>query len=61
MLEEVDRLSRLVDTLLTLSRSDGGRIEIRAQRLDLGQFARETGDDMAVLADAAWSAPCASS
>lgn len=51
MLEEVDRLSRLVDTLLTLSRSDSGLVDIGAQRLDLSQFARETVDDMAVLAD----------
>lgn len=51
MLEEVDRLARLVDTLLTLSRSDSGRVEIRTERLDLRQFARDTVEYLDVLAD----------
>jgi heavy metal sensor kinase len=51
MLEEVDRLTRLVDTLLTLSRSDRGHVEIRAERLDLGRFARTVAEDLEVLAD----------
>lgn len=51
MLEEVDRLASLVDTLLTLSRADGGRAEIQAQRLDLRQFAQEMADYLDVLAE----------
>lgn len=51
MLEEVDRLGHLVDALLTLSRSDSGRVSIQAQRLDLQQFAEETVEDLNVLAD----------
>jgi heavy metal sensor kinase len=51
MLEEVDRLTRLVDTLLTLSRSDRGQVEIRRERLDLKGFARETAEYLEVLAE----------
>lgn len=51
MLEEVDRLTRLVDALLTLSRADGERVEIRPQRLELRQLAREMADYLDVLAD----------
>lgn len=51
MLEEVDRLTRLVDTLLTLSRSDRGQVEIRRERLDLRAFARETAEYLEVLAE----------
>lgn len=51
MLEEVDRLGRLVETLLTLSRSDSGRVEIRTERLELRQFARDAVEYLDVLAD----------
>lgn len=51
MLEESDRLGRLVETLLTLSRGDGGRVELRARRLDVGEFIRATVEDVEVLAD----------
>lgn len=51
MLEESDRLGRLVETLLILSRGDDGRVELRAHRLDLGEFARATAEDLDVLAD----------
>ncbi len=51
MLEEVDRLTRLVDTLLTLSRSDRGRVETRMQRLGLRPFAREIAEYLEVLAE----------
>lgn len=51
MLEEVDRLTRLVDTLLTLSRSDRGHVEIGAERLDLARFAQTVAEDLEVLAE----------
>lgn len=51
MLEEADRLARLVDTLLTLSRADSGRIEVHPERLDLRGFAREMGEYLEVLAE----------
>lgn len=51
MLEESDRLGRLVETLLILSRGDDGRVELQASRLELGKFARATVEDLDVLAD----------
>lgn len=51
MLEEVDRLTRLVETLLTLSRADSGRIEAKPERLNLTQFAHTMADYLSVLAD----------
>ncbi|GMV83597.1 MAG: two-component sensor histidine kinase [Planctomycetota bacterium] len=51
MLEEADRLTRLVETLLTLSRADGGRIEVRPQLLNLKRFAQEMADYLGVLAE----------
>src|SRR3989454_3980413 len=41
MLEEADRLARLVDALLTLSRADGGNVVLKRQRVDLAELARE--------------------
>jgi heavy metal sensor kinase len=51
MLEEVDRLTRLVDTLLTLSRSDRGRVETERQLLGLRKFAHEIAEYLEALAD----------
>jgi len=51
MLEEADRLTRLVETLLALSRADSGRIEVKPQRLGLKQFAQEMAEYLDVLAD----------
>ena len=51
MLEEVDRLARLSDSLLTLSRADGRRVELHRERLDLAELAREVADDLGVLAE----------
>ena len=51
MLEEADRLSRLVDTLLTLSRWDSGRVHPDAESMDLGSLARETAAHLSVLAE----------
>jgi len=51
MLEEVDRLSRLVDTLLRLSRGDAGTVRLSPEPLDLGELARDVVGSMAVLAD----------
>ena len=35
--EEVDRMSRIVDNLLTLARVDEGRLELLTTRVDLGE------------------------
>jgi heavy metal sensor kinase len=50
MLEEVDRLSRLVGSLLLLSRADAG-LALRRQRLDLLQLARESAALVEILAE----------
>jgi heavy metal sensor kinase len=51
MLEEVDRLARLTDTLLTLSRADDGRVTLRRSDLDLSEFARDVVEELSVLAE----------
>jgi heavy metal sensor kinase len=51
MLEEVDRLTRLVDTLLQLSRGDAGTIRLSREVFDLGDLARDVAASLGVLAD----------
>jgi len=51
MLEEVERLARLLDSLLTLSRADAGRVALRREPTDLGDLAREIVDEISVLAE----------
>jgi heavy metal sensor kinase len=51
MLEEVDRLTRLVDTLLKLSRGDAGTIRLAHDVLDLGDLAREVVSSLGILAE----------
>lgn len=51
MLEEVDRLTRLVESLLTLTRADSGRIQPRRDLVDLGELATSIVDQLRVLAD----------
>jgi heavy metal sensor kinase len=51
MLEEVDRLTRLVDTLLRLSYGDAGTIRVARGPLDLGQLTREVTSSLAILAE----------
>ncbi len=51
MLEEVDRLTRLVDCLLTLTRGDSGRVPVTRQRVDLGTLASSVADCLRVLAE----------
>jgi len=51
MLEEVDRLTRLVDTLLQLSRGDAGTVRLSPEVVNLGDLAREVGGSLSVLAD----------
>jgi len=51
MLEEVERLARLLDCLLTLSRADAGRLTIRPEPADLGELAREVAEELSVLAE----------
>jgi signal transduction histidine kinase len=51
MLEEVDRLTRLVESLLTLARADSGKIYIVPERQDLAALAAHVIDQLRVLAD----------
>jgi heavy metal sensor kinase len=51
MLEEVDRLTRLVDTLLQLSRGDAGTIRLSREVFDLGDLARDVASSLSLLAD----------
>jgi heavy metal sensor kinase len=51
MLEEVDRLTRLVDSLLQLSRGDAGTMRLSREAVDLGQLAREVIASLGILAE----------
>jgi heavy metal sensor kinase len=51
MLEEVDRLSLLVDRLLTLSRADSGESMLSRDRVDLAGLAEEVTAQLDVLAE----------
>ncbi len=51
MLEEVDRLAQLVDSLLTLTRAESGKIRPTHQVLDLGGLASDVVDQLRVLAE----------
>ena len=51
MLEEVDRLTHLVDTLLRLSRGDAGTVRLSREVVDLGDMARDVTVSLNVLAE----------
>jgi signal transduction histidine kinase len=51
MLEEVDRLTRLVDTLLQLSRGDAGTIRLSQERIDLADLTRGVVGSLGILAE----------
>jgi heavy metal sensor kinase len=51
MLEEADRLARLIDDLLTLSRLESGRAVVRREPLDLARLVVEVADQLQVLAE----------
>jgi heavy metal sensor kinase len=51
MLEEVDRLTRLVDTLLRLSRGDAGTDRVVRDVVDLGELARDVTSSLGILAE----------
>jgi heavy metal sensor kinase len=50
--EDVDRLSRTVDNLLTLALADDGRLELKLAPLDLDQLVRSTVASLSALAAA---------
>lgn len=51
MLEEVDRLTRLVDTLLRLSRGDAGTVKLAPESINLADLARDVSSSLQVLAE----------
>ena len=51
MLEEVDRLTNLVDTLLRLSHGDAGTVRLSRESIDLGQLARDVVSSLGILAE----------
>lgn len=51
MLEEADRLTRLVDSLLVLSRADAGTVPLNREMTDLAALAIEVSDCLQVLAE----------
>jgi heavy metal sensor kinase len=51
MLEEVDRLTRLVENLLTLTRADSGRVPLVREVVDLGGLAASVSESLRVLAE----------
>jgi heavy metal sensor kinase len=51
MLEEVDRLTHLVDSLLLLSRADAGHIQLKHERVSLAALAQEAVNLLLVLAE----------
>ena len=51
MLEEVDRLTRLVDSLLVLTRADSGPVTLGRKETDVVHLVRRAAEDMRVLAE----------
>jgi heavy metal sensor kinase len=51
MLEETDRLGRLVEGLLTLSRADGGNVLLKRENVDLAELGRDVAAHLGVLAE----------
>ena len=51
MLEEIDRLTRLVDTLLRLSRGDAGTVKLSREAVALGDLAKDVAASLQVLAE----------
>jgi heavy metal sensor kinase len=51
ILEETERLTAMADRLLTLSRADAGKTDLRPVRVRLGELAYEVAADLAVLAE----------
>jgi heavy metal sensor kinase len=49
-LEETNRMSRIVESLLTISRLDAGEAKLEKLHLDLGKLAASTTDEMQILA-----------
>ena len=49
-LEETNRMSRIIDDLLTLSRADMGELSMEREKVELSSLAREVWDDLQIMA-----------
>jgi signal transduction histidine kinase len=49
-LEEIARMSRIVDDLLTLSRADMGELKMEREEVEVSSLAREVWEDLQILA-----------
>lgn len=49
-LEEIDKLKRLIDQILTLARAEAGQIALARDEVDLGQLARRVVDQLELVA-----------
>jgi heavy metal sensor kinase len=49
-LEEIDKLTRLIDRLLTVARAEAGEIELERDRLDLGALASDLAEQLRPVA-----------
>jgi len=58
MLEVVDRLTRLVESLLILTRADSRKVLLTPEDLDLGELAGNVIDQLRVLADEKQQSAC---
>ncbi|MBN1254194.1 MAG: HAMP domain-containing protein [Deltaproteobacteria bacterium] len=50
-LEEISRMSRIVDNLLTLSRADMGQVTMKRKKLELSSLVRDVWEDLRILAE----------
>jgi heavy metal sensor kinase len=50
-LEETQRMSRIVESLLTISRLDAGEVKMDKLHLDFGELAESTANEMKLLAE----------
>ena len=51
MLEEIDRMTNLVETLLRLSQGDADTIRLSREPVDLGQLVRDVAESLGILAE----------
>jgi heavy metal sensor kinase len=51
-IEEIDRLTRLIDAILTIARAESGQIVMTSAPVDLGALARSIVDQLDVIAEA---------
>lgn len=51
MLEETDRLAGLVDSLLTLTRADSGKLQLKQENVDLAGLLEDVAEHLRVLAE----------